>query len=150
MVTDSAVGDLRIGATVTEVARRCTIARDTTERRAEGQSVRVIGVAINGDTVDAEVVADRVWRIEVTDPAFRTADSLHVGTALPELLGLPGLRPLSGEGRVFVMIAAHCGLSFQLSVPDTGRRAGRWRAADLRGLPASTNVTRVLVIGCGR
>jgi hypothetical protein len=150
VVTDSAVGELRIGATVADVRARCTIARDTTAPRAEGQEARVISVVFGSDTVDAEVVADRVWRIEVTDPAFTTADSLRVGTGVGALLDLPGLRPLSGEGNVFVMTTAHCGLSFQLSVPDTGASAGRWRADDLRRLPAGTEVTRVLVIGCGR
>ena len=150
VVTDSGVGALRIGATVADVSQRCTIARDTTAPRAEGQEARVISVVFGSDTVEAEVVADRVWRIEVTDPAFTTADSLQVGTGVGALLDLPGLRPLSGEGNVFVMTTAHCGLSFQLSVPDTGMAAGRWQIDDIRGLPAATEVTRILVIGCGR
>ncbi len=150
VVTDSAVGELRIGATVADVSMGCAIARDTTAPRAEGQLARVISVVFGSDTVEAEVVADRVWRIEVTDPAFATADSLHVGTDVGALLDLPGLRPLSGEGNVFVMTTAHCGLSFQLSVPDTGAAAGKWQTEDLRRLPKGTEVTRVLVIGCGR
>jgi hypothetical protein len=149
-LSDSALGDVRIGRSVADVAASCTIVRDTTAPRSEGQMARVLGVAVGGDTVEAEVVDGRIWRIEVTSPAYRTADSLGVGTALAALLAQEGVSPLSGEGRLFVKTASHCGLSFQLSVPDTGVAAGRWTVADLRRLPAGTQVTRVLVIGCGR
>jgi len=148
-ITDSGVGELRIGQAVAEVSARCTVVRDTIAIRDEGQSARVIAVDFGADTVEAEVVRDSVWRIDITSPAFRTADSLGVGTAVPALLERPGLRPLSGEGRVFVTTDAHCGLSFQLSVADTGRAAGRWTVEDLRRLPSGTQVVRVLVIGCG-
>lgn len=149
-LSDSALGEVRIGRTVGEVAARCTIVRDTTAPRSEGELARVIDVAVGGDTVEAEVVEDRIWRIQIVSPAFRTADSLGVGTPLSVLLAQEGLSPLSGEGRVFVKTASHCGLSFQLSVPDTGAAAGRWTVADLRRLPAVTEVARVLVIGCAR
>lgn len=149
-LSDSALGELRIGRTVAEVAARCAVVRDTTAPRSEGQLARVIDVVVGSDTVEAEVVEDRIWRIQIVSPAFRTADSLGVGTPLSVLLAQEGLSPLSGEGRVFVKTASHCGLSFQLSVPDTGAAAGRWTVADLRRLPAVTEVARVLVIGCAR
>lgn len=148
-LSDSALGEVRIGRTVAEVSARCTVVRDTTAPRSEGQLARVIDVVVGSDTIEAEVIEDRIWRIEVTSPAYRTADSLGVGTPLPALLAHEGVSPLSGEGRLFVKTASHCGLSFQLSVPDTGAAAGRWTVADLRRLSSATEVTRVLIIGCG-
>jgi hypothetical protein len=149
-ISDSALGEVRLGQTVADVSARCTVVRDTTALRGEGQSARVIDVVVGPDTVEAEVVNDRVWRIGIVSPAFRTADSLGVGTRLPVLLAQPGARPLSGEGRVFVTTQSHCGLSFQLSIADTGRAAGRWTVDELRRLPDVIAVTRVLVIGCAK
>jgi hypothetical protein len=124
------------------------VVRDTTALRGEGESARVIEVVVGGDTVEAEVVEGRIWRIGIVSPVFRTSDSLGVGTRLPVLLAQQGLRPLSGEGRVFVTMESHCGLSFQLSIADTGRAAGRWTVEELRRLPDVIDVTRVLIIGC--
>lgn len=149
-ISDSALGDVRIGQTVADLSARCTVVRDTTAQRGEGQSARVIDVVVGPDTVEAEIVNDRIWRIGIVSPAFRTADSLGVGTRLPVLLAQPGARPLSGEGRVFVMTQSHCGLSFQLSIADTGSAAGRWTVDDLRRLPDVIDVTRVLIVGCAK
>ena len=149
-ITDSTVGFLRLGQSVADVSARCTVARDTTRPGAEGQSSRVLDVNFGDATVEAEVVDDRVWRIGIESPTFRTSDSLGVGTEIPQLLAQRGARPVSGEGRVFVTTATHCGLSFQLSVADTGTAAGRWTIDALRRLAGDTRVTRVLVIGCAR
>lgn len=146
-VVDSAgVGALRIGATGESVATRCTVLRDQTVRGAEGMPTRILTVPIGGDTVQAEVQDDRVWRIQVRRPALRTADSLGVGTPLATLLAIPGIRGAAGEGALFVMSAARCGISFELSHADP--RADGWTAARLRQLPPTTVVTRVLIIGC--
>ena len=108
----------------------------------EGQPSRILRVAMGGETVDVEVADDRVWRIPVTDPDMRTADSLGVGTPVAKLLELPGAAPAMGEG-TYVMSPAHCGLSFQL------RGAGVVRTVEeLRALPASVQVERMLVTGC--
>jgi hypothetical protein len=149
-ITDSSVGFLRLGQSVADVSARCTIARDTTRPGAEGQSSRVLEVDFGDATIEAEVVDDRVWRIGIESPRFRTSDSLGVGTEVPQLLAQRGARPVSGEGRVFITTAAHCGLSFQLSVADTGTAAGRWTIDALRRPGGDTRVTRVLVIGCAR
>jgi hypothetical protein len=150
MITDSTVGFLRLGQSVADASARCDVGRDTTRAGPEGRSSRVLEVSFGDDTVEAEVVNDRIWRIGIGSPTFRTSDSLGVGTEVLSLLARPGARPLSGEGRVFITTAAHCGLSFQLSVADTGAAAGRWTIDVLRRLPGDTHVIRVLVIGCGR
>ncbi|HET9012603.1 MAG TPA: hypothetical protein VFN38_12350 [Gemmatimonadaceae bacterium] len=146
-VIDSAgVGGLRIGAPVDSVKARCTVLRDTTERRAEGMPARLLAVRVGTDTLEAEVADGRVWRIEVTQRGVRTADSLGVGSPLAALLGIPGLRGAVGEGALYVMSPSRCGLSFQLSTAEL--RADGWSAERLRTLPPSTVVTRVLVVGC--
>ena len=149
VLSGAGVGALRVGAPIDSVRARCAVVRDTVELRAEGQPARVLAVVVGSDTVVAEVDSGRVWRIEVTRPSPRTADSLGVGTPLARLLALPGAHGLSGEGAVFVVSPARCGLSFQLSEARLGDAPpDTWDRAALRRLPSSTVVTRVLIVGC--
>jgi len=140
-LTGDGVGDLRIGASVDQVARNCRVLRDTTGLGIEGEPERTILVDLGRDSVTAVVSADKIWRVHVRTPAFRTADSLGVGT---EITALRNRRPqiLMGEGRVFVRLPTHCGLSFRLG----GVVAGRTFSLAL--IPESVVVDEVLAIGC--
>lgn len=150
VVTESGIGDLRIGRPVPEVAARCNVLGDTTEIRAEGLPARIVTVDLGRDTVEAEAVDDRVWRIALEHPAFRTADSLGVGTPLARLLRFDGARGMAGEDGLYLRVPAHCGLSFRLS--DSGRGAALADPSPemLRRLPADTHVDRVLLVGCAQ
>jgi hypothetical protein len=148
-LSGSGIGTLQIGVAVDSIRARCSVIRDTTKLGLEGMPARTILVATNRDTVEAEIDNNRVWRIPVTDPDFRTRDSLGVGTPLTRLLAMPDLRGMTGEGALYVMTPARCGLSFQLSESDTGAASGGdWTAAALRRLPSRTTVSRVLIVGC--
>ena len=141
------VGDVRIGMPLDTVKARCTVLRDTVERRAEGQLERILVVPFEDATAVLEVNEGRVWRIEVTHSGIRTANWLGVGTPLSTLLALKGgVQGLTGEGKLFLVSQSLCGLSFELSEPRAP--SGDWDAARLRTLPKSTVVKRVLVIGC--
>lgn len=146
MIDGDGLGAIRIGMDADSVKARCSIARDTVERRTEGQDERILVAAIGGDTASVEIDSGRVWRIDIRTPVLRTADSLGVGTPLSRLLALKGgVQGLAGEGHMFLIAQSHCGLSFELSAPAA---PGDWQRARLRTLPPSTTVTRVLVIGC--
>jgi len=141
------VGNIRIGMPTDSVKAHCTVLRDTVERRAEGQFERILVVPFEEDSAVVEVSDGRVWRIEVTNPGIRTSNWLGVGTPLSTLLGLQGgVQALTGEGNLFLVSQALCGMSFELSEPPSP--SGNWNAARLRTLPKSTVVKRVLVIGC--
>ena len=146
MIDGQGVGAIRIGMDADSVKARCHVARDTVETRTEGQQERILVVAIGGDTATVEVSSGRVWRIDIRTPSLRTADSLGVGTPLPRLLALEGgVQGLVGEGSLFLLSQARCGLSFELSAHPA---PGDWQRPQLRTLPPATQVTRVLVIGC--
>lgn len=146
VIDGDGVGAIRIGMDADSVKAHCSVARDTVEMRTEGQQERLLVVALGGDTANAEIDSGRVWRIEIRTPKLRTADSLGVGTPLSRLLALKGgVQGLAGEGHMFLLAEARCGLSFELSAPAA---PGDWQRARLRSLPATTTVTRVLVIGC--
>lgn len=146
VIDGDGVGAIRIGMDADSVKAHCSVARDTVEMRTEGEQERLLVVALGGDTANAEIDSGRVWRIEIRTPKLRTADSLGVGTPLSRLLALKGgVQGLAGEGHMFLLAEARCGLSFELSAPAA---PGDWQRARLRSLPATTTVTRVLVIGC--
>jgi imidazolonepropionase-like amidohydrolase len=132
------------------VESACKVVDDYFGPGAEGMDERYIVVDFDTARVSAIVVDDRVWRVHITSDAFRTADSIGVGTPLARLLRVPGLRGAEGEGRLFVFSPERCGLSFRLSnIPRGGEHRGAWDLAALRSLPAGTVVDEVLSFGCG-
>jgi hypothetical protein len=108
----------------------------------------MITVAIDGEVIEAEIVDEKIWRIEVRSSHFRTTDSLGVGTPLSRLLALGNARGITGEGQLFVVSPEHCGLSFRLSDNGSRSRAQNWDRTGLSRLPAGTVVNKVLIVGC--
>jgi hypothetical protein len=143
LLTDERAGPVRVGAMVDTVRAICRVSRDTTVTDMEGMPSRRLTVATAGDSVEAEIVDARVWRISITSPRFRTVDSLGVGTSISRLKQMTGARAMRGEGAVYAALPNHCGMSFQLTgfKPAAG-------AIVLQNLPPSVTVLRVLVFGC--
>jgi hypothetical protein len=136
---DSGIGSLRIGVAVDDLRSRCRVISDTNVPGIEGTRERRIVVALGANPTAATIVDNRVWRIEVETPRFRTADSLGVRTTGAQLKRGPG-RIASGEGAVFALRQNHCGLSFRVR--------GVSPSAVWRTMPDSARVDRVLIIGC--
>jgi hypothetical protein len=147
ILSDEGVGKIRIGESIEALRRDCTVVRDTTELGAEGMPARMASVVFPRDTVEAEIVDGKVWRVAIDSPHFSTADSLHVGTPLARLLRLRTPQGMTGEGALFVMSPDHCGLSFRLSDNGTPALRDPSRAA-LSRLPAATHVSTILIVGC--
>ena len=142
IVGPEGIGRLRIGATIDDVRAGCRIVRDTMRVAGEGMRERRITVDLGRDTVETVVVEDRIRRIHVDGPAFRTADDMGVGTTVDALRRSGSARVLAGEGSMFLTLADECGLSFRLGgVPFGPERP----AADL---PGDGHVVEVLVFGC--
>ena len=148
IITGSGLGDLKIGTPLESVRSRCTIVRDTTELRAEGMPARVISVLFGSDTVEAEVVGGKLWRIEVNQSDFQTRDSLYVGTPLSRLLRFPGVHTAYGEGAIYLLSPEHCGLSFRLSGPGLQSLPPDADKTQLEQLQSSVSVSRILIVGC--
>jgi hypothetical protein len=149
-MTGDGIGLLRIGMPVDSVPLLCRVTRDTIVRGTEGMMSRVVSVAMDADTVLAEIVDARVWRILVRSQGIYTSDSLSVGSSIASLTPLPGLNPMVGEGYLYVATPAHCGMSFRLSEPPSSAPHGEWTTADLLNLVNTVHVTRILLIGCNR
>jgi hypothetical protein len=141
VLTGDGLGALRVGASVEDVARQCRVARDTMVPGAEGTTEREVSVDLGRDTVRAVITGGRVWRLHIRGPAFRTADSIGVGTPATALRR-PGARVLAGEGSVYVTLPSHCGLSFRLE----GVAPGQVRSP--AQIPEATRIGEVLAFGC--
>lgn len=136
------IGEFKVGAIVDSIRAKCDVVRDTTlAMGGEGQPERRLAVRIGQDTIEATVVQDRIWRIELRSPRFRTSDSLGVGSTLGELRKQPVNFLGYGEGGPFVALPRHCGLSF--SVDDRGVLA-----KELSKLPDDAPVDLILILGC--
>lgn len=148
IISNSSAGCLRIGAAVADLGGRCRVLYDRVGPGLEGMPERRIAVMGGTDTLEATVVNDSIWRIDVLSESFRTSDSLGVGTSVARLLSEPAARGIQGEGRLFVVRPDHCGLSFELAATAPDSIAGRPADDIVRMLPPETPVRRVLVIGC--
>lgn len=143
VVRDSSVGCVELGASLESVISACGEVTDTA-LRLEGSQQPAVWVKVEGGRALAEMVSGSVWRIRVTDPELRTADSLGAGTPVNRLADHPGVRIAHGEG-VFARTDDHCGKSFGLT--GLPYRRGGWSAAQLAELPDSVAVVEVLVVG---
>ena len=150
VVRDEGLGRLRIGASVDSVATNCRLLRDMMLTESEGMPSRKLVVLFSRDTVEAEIVNNRIWRVSVASPLYRTVDSLGVGTPLSRLLQLKNPRGMIGEGKVFVASPEHCGMSFRLANAGPGAQRGDLDRAGLARLPKSTVVSQILIFGCNR
>jgi hypothetical protein len=139
VLNENGLGAFRIGVSVADLGINCDIVQDTTGAGTEGMPERRITVALASDSIAATVVEDRVWRIEIDSPNYRTPDRLGVGITGRELRRRQGTLA-TGEGRVFALLPDHCGLSFRLQ--GVAQNQG-WNS-----LPDTARVDRVLVIGC--
>lgn len=136
------IGNLRIGASVRDVALACPVLSDTVLPGPEGSMERSLLVDLVRDTVRAVVTNESVWRIHVTSPDIRTESGLGVGTRAPALRDLPGARVISGEGNAFVVAPSPCGMSFRLRGLDSVM------PRPIEQLPDSVSVDMVLLTGC--
>ncbi len=146
-MSGTGVGCFQIGMSVTNARAACPTLADTVVQGPEGMMVRELRSGPDEGGLVAWVEGDTVRRVLVTDPRWRTVDSLGVGTELDKLLALPGAAPIEGEGRLFLTAPSHCGLSFRLNA----HRGAAVESIDelvRTVLQRNTLVDQVLVIGC--
>ena len=149
VVDGGGIGCFRVGDPVSAIGANTPVISDTEVQGMEGMMERQLRVTIGGDTVIATVSQDTVRRLVIMSPRFHTSDSFGVGAELDRLLAVPGATALEGEGRLFVTVPTHCGLSFRLAAIREGR-GGTTDELVRAVLQRNTPVDQVLVFGCIR
>lgn len=148
-LTGDGLGVLRIGAPVYEIRRKCRIVRDTLELDEEARPGRVVTLETVQGLVTADIDNDKVWRITPLSSTFHTADSLGFGSTLSKLLTVSDASGIEAEGALYVVLKAHCGLSFRLGydIPEASHRS-EWSLRNLSRIRGSTLVDQVFATGC--
>ena len=148
VIHEQHIGKLQIGMSVDSLMQQCPSLIESNKPGIEGNNERKMTVFYAPEYVEAEIVDGKVWRISVESPAFRTTDAVGVGSSVAEVIRRDEPEGGVGEGAFFLISRKHCGLSYQLSggIPAGANR--RWDKKALSTLPASVEVTRVLVYKC--
>ncbi len=147
---EEGIGELKQGRPVSDVAALCEVISDGQQQGQEGMMERVVVVQIAGETVRSVVQNDRIDRIQINTPLFRTVDSLGVDTPLSRIASMRGAQFAPGEDGVYGFSPEHCGLSFRFSVPWRPPAGGQWTARAITKEHGTAAVNRVIVIPCTR
>lgn len=148
LIRRDGIGKLKIGMHADSVKAACHVAFDTIRPGPEGMSQRVMLVAFPPTAVEAEVVNDTVWRLDVTSPGIQTVDSIGVGTPLRKALEAGDAQGMVGEGGLFLIFRNRCGMSFELRGELPTSRPQIWSKKELAKLSPDIQVDRILVFKC--
>ena len=148
LIREDGIGNLKLGMLADSVKAICQVAFDTVRLGPEGMNERVLKIEFPPESVEAEIVNDSVWRLNVTSPGFQTRDSIKVGTPVQQLVQHDDAQGLVGEGNLFVVFRRDCGTSFMLSGGLPAGRVRNWNREALAKLPATTTVRRILLFSC--
>ena len=148
VIRPDGIGNLKLGMRADSVRAVCHVAFDTVRPAPEGETQRVLMVAFPPSAVEAEVVNDSVWRLNITTPGIETTDSIGVGSPLRKLLKRSDAEGLIGEGIFVVIFRNRCGLSFVLRGGIPPGRPRVWNHRDLLTLSQETLVERIMVYRC--
>jgi hypothetical protein len=148
-IREEGIGAMEVGEAPEGFRNSCIVANDSTATDANDGSARgTVVVSVNGSLVNVQVSENRIYRLSVADPAFRTVDGLGPGVPIVRLLDWPGAVVLEGDHDLSVVVNAHCGLYFRIAKPAMAPASlGRWTDI-VRAMPENTPVERVVVHGC--
>jgi hypothetical protein len=147
-ITENGAGAVLIGDPRDSVRTRCRVLSDSTAVDGDGMVQGRVVLGVGGSTLVAQIANDRVNGIFATDSLFRTLDGLGPGTLVRSMLQLPGAVVLEGVHDLSLVVAAHCGLYFQIPKPAVLPEAGGKWADVVTALPPDTRIERVVVRGC--
>jgi hypothetical protein len=150
IIAGPGLGALQIGAMVSEVKDACSVVRDTVVMGIEGMPSRELTVRLReAQPVVAEIVDDSVWRIRIRAAPPFTSDSIGVGSTVAELASRGSPEILLGEGKAYLTLDSHCGVSFGLNDAPLGKLASARTQARMRAvLPTAAKVDEILITGC--
>jgi hypothetical protein len=143
LITDSSIGPLYVGEAVGALRTRCPAVLDTTlpiRLTDRAPSARALRLEVVGTPVVVRYDGERVTSLLVETPAFRTSDSVGVGTSIAKFRNAPGVRVVrtAPQAEVVLRDRARCGMEFYLSgagtppppaemdPPLTGSSLGTW------------------------
>jgi hypothetical protein len=145
-VSEDGLGLMRIGVSVDAIRAGCTLVAEQLGDSASGTAA----VDLGRDTARLEITRGTIRRITLTHQAYRTSDSLGVGTHISTLLKMRESAALVDHNRLYAVSPAYCGLRFLLADPAPTSAAARSGHQALRRLPGETRTRELEIVGCRR
>lgn len=146
-VTEDGLGLLRIGASLDAIRAGCAVIAEESSRDSAPGWARV---DIGGDTALIELFHGNIRRITLHHQAYRTWDSLGVGSHISTLMRLRDATGITERNRLYAVSPAYCGLRFMLSDPAPPPPAAQSGRAALRRLSGETRTRELEIVGCTR
>jgi hypothetical protein len=144
-VSEDGLGLLRVGVTLESVRGSCAvIAEKVTDSSGSAR------IDLGRDTALVDLNKGIIRRITLSHQAYRTADSLGVGTHISTLLRLREATAITDGERLYAISPAYCGLRFLLLDPAPKSDASRTGRVALRRLPGETRTQQLEIVGCVR
>ena len=144
-VSEDGLGLLRIGMTLDAVRGGCAVIAERTN-----DSVGSAQIDLGRDTALVDLAKGVIRRITLTHQAYRTPDSLGVGTHINTLLRLREATAVTDNEKLYAISPAYCGLRFMLLDPAPKSAAARTGRAALRRLAGETRTQQLEIVGCKR
>jgi hypothetical protein len=146
-VSEDGLGLLRIGVALDVIRGSCAV---LSEESGDEKVPAVARIDLGRDTALVELREGRIRRIVLHHQAYRTSDSLGVGTHLSTLMRLPEAVGVTDRNRLYAVSPAYCGLRFMLADPAPPPPSAQSGRAALRRLPGETRTLQLEVVGCTR
>lgn len=144
-VSEDGLGLLRIGMSLDAIRGGCAVIYERVT-----DSVGEARVDLGRDTAIIAINKGSIKRITLTHQAYRTSDSLGVGTHISTLLRLSGATAITERERLYAYSPAYCGLRFMLLDPAPQSASARSGRGALRRLPGETRTRELEIVGCAR
>jgi hypothetical protein len=146
-VSEDGLGLLRVGVSLDAIRGGCAI---IAEEPASGSTPAVALVDLGSDTARLELDQGSIRRITLHHQAYRTSDSLGVGTHITTLTRLPDAVGITERNRLYAISPAYCGIRFMLADPAPKPPAAQSGRAALRRLSGETRTRELEIVGCTR
>jgi hypothetical protein len=146
-VVEDGIGMLRIGASIDAVRANCAWIGERPGATAASTSATV---DLGRDTAAVDFVGGILRRITLHHQAYRTGDSLGVGTHISRLMALRSATGLTERNKLYAVSPAYCGLRWLVADPAPKPPSAQSGRAALRRLPGETRALALEIIGCVR
>jgi len=145
-VSEDGLGLIRIGVSLDAIRGGCAV---ISEQPATDKTPATAQIDIGRDTASVETDKGNIRRITLHHQAYRTSDSLGVGTHITTLLRLRDVTGLTERNRLYAISPAYCGIRFMVVSPAPTGSVQNGRAA-LRRLSGETRTRELEIVGCTR
>lgn len=146
-VSEDGLGLLRVGVSLEAIRGSCSIISETPGSSGASGAARI---DIGRDTAAVDLKNGSISRIVLHHQAYRTSDSLGVGTHIATLSRMRDAVGVTDQGRLYVVSPAYCGLRFMVADPAPSAPSAQSGKAALRRLSGETRTRELEIVGCAK